>query len=79
MAEADAGSTDWLRRLHGSHAGGDAFSLCVHRESVSTVSYSEIQAADNRIRFRYFAGSPCTMRGFDSSLELEATVMWPDK
>jgi hypothetical protein len=73
MEEADAGSSAWLRRLHASHAGGDAFSVCVHRENVSTVSYSEIQVEEDSLQFRYFSGSPCKMQKFESVLELKTT------
>jgi hypothetical protein len=73
MAEGDAGSSAWLRRLHGSHVGGHAFSVCVHRENVSTVSYSEIQIGEYSLQFQYFAGSPCKMREFESVLQLKTT------
>jgi hypothetical protein len=73
MAEADAGSSAWLRRLHGSHVGGHAFSLCVHRENVSTVSYSEIQIDEDSLQFQYFSGSPCKMQEFESVLQLKTT------
>lgn len=73
MAEAGAGSSAWLHRLHGSHAGGNAFSVCVHRENVSTVSYSEIQVGIDSLQFQYFSGSPCKMQEFESSLQLKTT------
>jgi hypothetical protein len=73
MAEADVGSSVWLRRLHGSHAGGNAFSVCVHRENVSTVSYSEIQVGEGSLQFQYFSGSLCRMQEFESSLQLKTT------
>lgn len=60
--ELNAGSVPWLRRLHASHAGGPGpFSLCVHRDDVTTLSYSEVVVAPGRIRMRHFRGSPCTM------------------
>ncbi len=38
-----AGTLRWTRKLHRSHAGGAGpFSLCVHRENVRTVSYTEL-------------------------------------
>ena len=62
-AEEDAGSLAWLRRLHGSHFKGEApFSICVHRETVRTLSYTEFACMPERIECRYFAGSPCTMK-----------------
>ncbi len=60
-AEADAGSLAWIRRLHGSH-GQTPFSICVHREAVRTLSYTEFACMPEGIECRYFAGSPCTMK-----------------
>src|SRR5262249_39562084 len=63
---ADAGSGCWLRRLHASHMGGRGpFSLCVHREDVETLSYSEIDCRPSHVSFNHFRGSPCEMRRFD--------------
>jgi hypothetical protein len=60
--ESDAGSVSWLRRLHGSHTGGPGpFSLCVHREDVKTLSYSEIVVTPGHVQMGHFCGSPCTM------------------
>jgi hypothetical protein len=60
--ELDAGSAPWLRRLHASHAGGPGpFSLCVHRDDVKTLSYSELVVTPGRIQMEHFRGSPCTM------------------
>ncbi len=59
--EADAGSVLWLRRLHASHAGGAGpFSLCVHREAVETLSYSEVILTPKDVQMGHFRGSPCT-------------------
>ncbi len=60
--ELDAGSAPWLRRLHASHAGGPGpFSLCVHRDDVKTLSYSEVLVTPGQIQMGHFRGSPCTM------------------
>jgi hypothetical protein len=60
--EDDAGSLPWLRRLHSSHGlGGNAFSLCVHRSEVETLSYAEVACTPEYVRFVYFAGNPCRM------------------
>lgn len=60
--ESDAGSLSWLRRLHASHAGDPGpFSLCVHRDDVKTLSYSEAVVTPGRIQMGHFRGSPCTM------------------
>jgi hypothetical protein len=67
---ADAGSADWLRRLHRSHAGGPGpFSLCVHREDVGTLSYTEIEFRAGQARMVYIPGRPCTAtHGVESTL-----------
>ena len=63
----------WLRRLHASHAGGPGpFSLCVHREDVKTLSYTEVMVQSGSIRMCHFRGSPCTMNPADSTeIEIE--------
>jgi len=61
--EPDAGSSAWLQRLHASHADGSgAFSVCVHRNDVQTLSYTEICCSSSRIAIEHFIGSPCTMK-----------------
>jgi Transport and Golgi organisation 2 len=72
--ESDTGSVPWLRRLHASHAGGPGpFSLCVHREDVKTLSYSEVMVTAGRIQMGHFPGSPCTMAQIQQihSIEIE--------
>ena len=69
--QPDAGSVEWLRALHRSHEPKrGAFSLCVHRDDASTVSYSEILVDNNRVEFRYASGSPCESHGFDAAVNL---------
>jgi hypothetical protein len=59
--EADAGSAPWLRRLHASHAGSPGpFSLCVHREDVRTLSYSEVVVTAGQVQMGHSMGSPCS-------------------
>jgi hypothetical protein len=61
-SEPDAGSVAWLRRLHASHAGGaGAFSVCVHREDVRTLSYTEVVLTPATVVVEHFTGSPCSM------------------
>ena len=72
--ESDAGSVPWLRRLHASHGGGSGpFSLCVHREDVKTLSYSEIMVTPRHVQMGHFRGSPCTMAQIQQihSIEIE--------
>jgi hypothetical protein len=71
--ESDAGSVPWLRRLYASHAGGPGpFSLCVHRQDVKTLSYSEVMVTPKYIQMGHFRGSPCTMAPIQP-LEIERT------
>jgi Transport and Golgi organisation 2 len=61
-SEPDAGSAPWLHRLHASHTDASrAFSLCVHRPEVRTLSYSEIECTSAAIHMKHSVGSPCTM------------------
>ena len=56
----DAGSAEWLQRLHASHENGPGpFSICVHRDDVKTLSYSEVACTSEKLQFRHYAGSPC--------------------
>jgi hypothetical protein len=62
-SEPDAGSVAWLRRLHASHAGGPGpFSVCVHREDVKTLSYTEVILTPTTVAIEHYVGSPCSMR-----------------
>jgi Transport and Golgi organisation 2 len=74
--ESYAGSVPWLRRLHASHAGGSGpFSLCVHRDDVRTLSYSEVLATPGSMRMCHLRGSPCTMNPVDlTKIEMERAV-----
>ena len=77
--EEGAGSLPWLRRLHSSHVHGPGpFSLCVHREKVTTLSYTEFICTPEKVECNYFTGSPCTMRGIDSSVEIARASRWED-
>jgi len=69
--ESDVGSIPWVRRLHASHpCDPGPFSLCVHRQDVKTLSYSEVMVTPGHIRVAYFGGSPCAM-GPLHSIEIE--------
>ena len=64
--EEAAGSAKWLRRLHSSHANGPGpFSICVHRDDVRTLSYTEIRydgtedARASRAKLTYFPTGRC--------------------
>lgn len=60
--EDGSGSLPWLRKLHASHANGPGpFSVCVHRENVETLSYTEFECTSQKLECRYFSGSPCVM------------------
>ena len=65
--EPDFGSVPWLRRMHASHVGGPGpFSLCVHRDDVQTLSYTEVTVTSGRIEMSHFRGRPCDMVDTDT-------------
>jgi hypothetical protein len=66
-SEKDAGSLSWLRRLHASHENG-AFSVCVHRDGVKTVSYTELICTPDIVQCDYSSGSPCHVEASRLSL-----------
>lgn len=72
----NAGSADWLRGLHASHAPAlGSFSVCMHRPDAASVSYTEIIHESTHLTMRYHTGQPCLSRGrFDS----EVTLRLPD-
>jgi Transport and Golgi organisation 2 len=52
---------NWLRQLHRSHAPKRGpFSICMHRQDASTVSYTEVAVSDKRATMRYKAGPCCS-------------------
>ena len=58
--QKSAGTLDWLRRLHRSHAPTrGAFSTCMHRDDAATVSYTEIAVSLRAATLRYHASAPC--------------------
>ena len=60
LRQKTAGSVDWLRRLHRSHAPeAGPFSICMHRADASTVSYTEIEVSGRGLVMRHQAGAPC--------------------
>ena len=49
-----------LRRLHASHLPRRGpFSICMHRSDAATVSYAEVNLANQRVTLRYSPGPPC--------------------
>ena len=60
MHQSSAGTFDWLRRLHRSHAPDcGPYSVCMHRNDAVTVSYTEIMVSPKSAIMRYHAGSAC--------------------
>ena len=50
----------WLRKVHASHdPEAGPFSICVHREDATTVSYTEVYCDRRDLQMRYQAGNPC--------------------
>ena len=68
----DAGSAEWLRRMHASHSPvRGSFSVCVHRPEAATVSYTEVSYDGEQVDLRYHVGQPCQALGrFDHELTL---------
>ena len=76
-SDSDAGSAPWLRRLHASHAGGPGpFSLCVHREDVQTLSYTEMTCTPETVAINHFLASPCRL-GSGHLMEIPRVSSWP--
>lgn len=75
----DAGSVEWLRRVHVSHAPvRGSFSVCVHRPEAASVSYTEIAFDSRRLNFRYHGGAPCeSLDRFDAELILQSSQYLP--
>lgn len=69
----DAGSADWLRRLHAAHTPvRGSFSVCMHRPEAASLSYTEIAFEGRHLAMRYHAGQPCQALGrFDSEILLQ--------
>jgi len=66
--EPAAGSNGWLRRLHRSHVPRPGpFSVCVHRQDATTVSYTEVQCGGSQIAMDYLDGNPCLKQRFDET------------
>jgi hypothetical protein len=58
--QSDMNSMAWLHRLHASHdQENPPFSICVHRQDVETVSYTEVLCTPHRVQCHYRRGSPC--------------------
>ncbi|HEX4486805.1 MAG TPA: NRDE family protein [Terriglobales bacterium] len=73
--ESDSGSKAWLQRLHAEHVDGEgAFSLCVHRQKVQTLSYSVIECTPHDVEFAHTIGSPC-QPGSMRSLKMERAAL----
>ncbi len=60
LRQKSAGSLDWLRRLHRSHAPqAGPFATCMHRPDAATVSYTEVTAASGAGLMRHINTAPC--------------------
>jgi len=79
LRESHTGSQPWLRKLHGSHVPGDrAFSTCVHREDVETVSYTELLCAPRRVQCHYRPGAACRSEAGLHSIGIgRSSMQWP--
>jgi hypothetical protein len=60
LSESDAGSVEWLRRLHESHEPEcGPFSTCMHRDDAATVSYTEVDVGEAGVVMRHCNGPLC--------------------
>ena len=56
-------SLSWLRRLHRSHEPERSpFSICMHRPTAATVSYTEVAVSGRSVVMCYKDGPPCSRR-----------------
>ena len=56
-------SLKWLRHLHRSHEPERGpFSICMHRPTNATVSYTEVAVSGRSVVMRYKDGAPCSRR-----------------
>ena len=46
-------------RVSAAAPKGDTFTVCMHREEASTVSYTAVHVAAGRVFMAYLAGAPC--------------------
>lgn len=62
LTQRSAGSLNWLRRLHRSHAPQcGPFSICMHRSDAQTVSYTEVSVSNCHAKMGHYRGSPCDL------------------
>jgi len=67
LTQPDALTSNWVRRLHQSHGSEPGpFSICVHRESGGTLSYTEVETSPTEVTMRYGPASACTDRPMTS-------------
>ena len=60
LTQASAGTSDWLRRLHASHAPQSGpFSTCMHRPDAVTVSYHQISVSRGKGCLQHISAAPC--------------------
>jgi Transport and Golgi organisation 2 len=65
----DAGTRDWVRRLHATHDPEQGlFSICAHRDVGGTLSYTEIEMTRQAIALSYSPFSPCTGVRFSDAI-----------
>lgn len=67
LTQPDALSSNWVRRLHQSHGSEPGpFSICVHRETGGTLSYTEVETSATKVTMRYSTASACTNQSMTS-------------
>ena len=67
---------DQLKAYHASHIPEKSkWSVCMHREDASTVSFSHLSITPMTSTFNYTAGSPCKLDASQSSLSLNRNTL----
>ena len=60
LTQPDSLSSNWVRRLHQSHGSEPGpFSICVHRKTGGTLSYTEVETSATEVTMRNSPASAC--------------------
>lgn len=76
VEEPDAGTLQWLERLHSSHDPEEgASSICMHRNNAETVSMTILEVSGESAAMRYHAFPPC--RSLGRKLHRSRLILFP--
>jgi hypothetical protein len=72
LRQKSAGTREWLRRLHRSHAPESGpFSICMHRSDAATVSCTEVAVTKRMAKMVYRDLAPCERLARSTSLPFQ--------